>query len=95
MESRINGHTKLYCLIGSPVGHSGSPAMYNYTFERTGLDAAYLAFDIPLDKVADGVTALKTLKSAASTLPCPIKPLWRIWWMRFPPPPSSSAPAIR
>ena len=61
MESRISGHTKLFCLIGSPVGHSGSPAMYNYTFERLGIDAAYLAFDIPLEQVEAGVEALKTL----------------------------------
>lgn len=40
MESRISGHTQLFCLIGSPVGHSGSPAMYNYSFECTGIDAA-------------------------------------------------------
>ena len=33
MEKRINGHTRLYALIGSPVGHSGSPAMQNYSFE--------------------------------------------------------------
>lgn len=61
MEERISGHTKLYCLIGSPVGHSGSPAMYNYSFARTGVDAAYLAFDIPLEQVRQGVDALKTL----------------------------------
>lgn len=61
MDSRISGHTKLFCLIGSPVGHSGSPAMYNYSFERTGIDAAYLAFDIPLEKLDAGVAALKTL----------------------------------
>ncbi len=61
MDSRINGHTKLFCLIGSPVGHSGSPAMYNYSFERTGIDAAYLAFDIPLEKLDAGVAALKAL----------------------------------
>ena len=54
MESRISGHTKLFCLIGSP-------AMYNYTFERLGIDAAYLAFDIPLEQVEAGVEALKTL----------------------------------
>ena len=42
MESRISGHTQLYCLIGSPVGHSGSPAMYNYSFERTGIDPTAL-----------------------------------------------------
>ena len=31
MEKRISGHTGLLALIGSPVGHSGSPAMYNYS----------------------------------------------------------------
>ena len=34
MESRISGHTQLFCLIGSPVGHSGSPAIYNYLQDR-------------------------------------------------------------
>ena len=43
----IDGLTKMYCLIGSPVGHSGSPAMYNYSFDRLGINAAYLAFDVP------------------------------------------------
>ena len=28
MEKRISGHTGLMALFGSPVGHSGSPAMY-------------------------------------------------------------------
>ena len=46
MEKRISGHTGLLALIGSPVGHSGSPAMYNYSFEKLGLDYAYVAFDI-------------------------------------------------
>lgn len=72
MEARISGHTKLFCLIGSPVGHSGSPAMYNYSFDRTGIDAAYLAFDIPLEQVKEGVAALKTLQVGGFniTMPC-------------------------
>ena len=72
MESRISGHTKLFCLIGSPVGHSGSPAMYNYSFQRTGLDAAYLAFNIPLEQTEAGVQALKTLGVGGFniTMPC-------------------------
>ena len=41
----ISGHTQMLCLIGSPVGHSGSPAMYNYSFQKLGLDYVYLAFD--------------------------------------------------
>ena len=48
MEKKISGHTGLLALIGSPVGHSGSPAMYNYSFEKLGLDYAYVAFDVVL-----------------------------------------------
>ena len=46
MEKRISGTTTLLGLIGSPVGHSGSPAMHNYSFQRLGIDCAYMAFDI-------------------------------------------------
>ena len=42
MERRINGHTGLLALFGTPVGHSGSPAMYNFSFQHDGLDYAYV-----------------------------------------------------
>lgn len=72
MENRIDGHTKLFCLIGSPVGHSGSPAMYNYSFDKLDLNNAYLAFDIPLEKVEDAVKALRLMKVGGFniTMPC-------------------------
>lgn len=72
MEKRINGHTRLYALIGSPVGHSGSPAMYNYSFEKLGIDAAYLAFDVPVEETEDAVNALRTLHAGGFnvTMPC-------------------------
>ncbi len=72
MESRISGHTGLLALIGSPVGHSGSPAMYNYSFARLGLDYAYVAFDIKTEEVADAIAAIKTLKMRGCnvTMPC-------------------------
>lgn len=73
MDARISGHTKLYALIGSPVGHSGSPAMYNYSFAKTGVDAAYLAFDIPLENVKEGVEALKTLHVGGFNVTMPDK----------------------
>lgn len=50
MEKRISGTTALYCLIGTPIGHSGSPAMYNYSFQKLGIDSAYVAFDISIEK---------------------------------------------
>ena len=73
MERRINGHTRLYALIGSPVGHSGSPAMYNYSFEKLGIDAAYLAFDIPLEKTKDVIDAFRTLNVGGFNITMPNK----------------------
>ncbi|OAA87304.1 shikimate dehydrogenase [Clostridium ljungdahlii] len=72
MEKRISGTTSLYSLIGTPVGHSGSPAMYNYSFEKLGIDSAYLAFDISLEKVPDAISAIRTLniKGSNVTMPC-------------------------
>ena len=65
MEKRISGHTGLLALIGSPVGHSGSPAMYNYSFEKLGLDYAYVAFDIKENEVADALSAMKQIGRAS------------------------------
>lgn len=75
MERRISGRTGMLCLIGTPVGHSGSPAMYNYSFQKTGLDNAYLAYDIPLEKTEEAVQALRVLgcKGFNVTMPCKTK----------------------
>ncbi|MGC6174862.1 shikimate dehydrogenase [Lacrimispora sp. 38-1] len=72
MEKRISGRTGLMALIGSPVGHSGSPAMYNYSFEKLGLDYAYLAFDVTVDEVGKAIEAVKTLRMRGCnvTMPC-------------------------
>lgn len=68
----ISGKTKLYGLIGSPVEHSKSPAMYNYCFDKWGLDCKYLAFDVPLEKTEDAIRAFRTfgMKGANVTMPC-------------------------
>ena len=73
MEKRISGHTGLLALIGSPVGHSGSPAMYNYSFEKLGLDYAYVAFDIKEDKVKDAIAAMKTFNMRGCNVTMPDK----------------------
>lgn len=72
MERRISGHTGLLALIGSPVGHSGSPAMYNYSFEKLGLDYVYVALDIKVDEVKDAIAGMKTFKMRGGnvTMPC-------------------------
>lgn len=69
----IDGHTKMYCLIGSPVGHSGSPAMYNYSFDRLGINSAYLAYDVPLEKTGEAVAALRLLGCGGFNVTTPCK----------------------
>lgn len=73
----INGHTRMLCLIGSPVGHSGSPAMYNYSFEKCGLDYAYLAFDVKEEETKKAIDALRLLnvRGFNITMPCKTKAL--------------------
>lgn len=68
----ISGKTRLLGLIGSPVGHSKSPAMYNYSFDLLDMDCKYLAFDIQKDQVADAISAMRTLnmKGGNVTMPC-------------------------
>lgn len=72
MEKRIKGTTGLLCLIGSPVGHSGSPAMYNFSFQRNGQDYAYMAFDIKENQAEDAVKAMRLLnvRGFNVTMPC-------------------------
>lgn len=69
----ISGKTRLLGLIGSPVDHSKSPAMYNYCFEKYGLDCAYLAFDIPLKKTQAAVEAIRTFNMAGANVTMPLK----------------------
>jgi len=43
----ITGHTRATGVIGLPIRHSLSPAIFNAAFAAAGLDWAYLAFEVP------------------------------------------------
>ncbi len=73
MEKRISGHTGLLALIGSPVGHSGSPAMYNYSFEKLGLDYAYVAFDVKEEDVKASLEAMRLFNMRGMNVTMPDK----------------------
>ena len=68
----ISGKTRLFGLIGSPVEHSKSPAMYNYCFDKWKLDYKYLAFDVDKNQTSDAIQAFRTfqMKGANITMPC-------------------------
>ena len=72
MEQRIKGTTGLLALIGSPVGHSGSPDMYNFCFRYHNLDYCYMAFDIKEDQVPAALDAMRlfNMRGCNVTMPC-------------------------
>lgn len=69
----ITGKTKLLALIGSPVSHSGSPAMYNYSFERLGIDYAYVAFDVKEGDVKQALDAMRLFDMPGGNVTMPDK----------------------
>ena len=72
MSVQLSGTTTMLGLIGTPVAHSKSPAMYNHCFAKYGLDWAYLAFDVTQEKAGAAVQAIRTLhmRGANVTMPC-------------------------
>lgn len=73
MEKRISGHTRTLALIGSPIGHSGSPAMYNYSFEKLGLDYVYVAYDVKEDGVKSALNAMRLFNMRGMNVTMPDK----------------------
>lgn len=48
-------------MIGHPVAHSLSPVLHNAAFAATGLDWAYLAFDVPAGAAGAAVEGMRAL----------------------------------
>ncbi|MFN7147614.1 MAG: shikimate dehydrogenase [Myxococcota bacterium] len=69
----ITGHTRVFGLVGHPVRHSLSPAMHNELFRRAGIDAIYVAFDVPPDRAGSVASAVRTLHLGGVNLTVPFK----------------------
>jgi shikimate dehydrogenase len=69
----INGKTRVFCVLGHPVGHSLSPAMHNAALTQLGWDGVYVAFDVAPDGLADAVSGLQALGVAGVNCTIPHK----------------------
>ena len=79
MEKRISGHTGLMALFGTPVGHSGSPAMYNFSFQHDGLDYAYMAFDVTEEEMPKVFESIRLLICVVVTSLCHARTSQHSW----------------
>jgi shikimate dehydrogenase len=65
--------TRLFGLLGWPVGHSVSPAMMNAAFSKVGLDAVYVPFAVPPERFEAAVNGLLALQAVGVNVTIPHK----------------------
>jgi shikimate dehydrogenase len=67
----IDGHTRVFGILGRPVTHSLSPAMHNAAFRHLGINAVYVAF--PVTDLAQAVAGLRGLAIGGVSVTIPFK----------------------
>jgi shikimate dehydrogenase len=67
----INGHTKIYGILGRPVTHSLSPSMHNAAFQKLGINAVYVPF--PVTDLGPAVAGIRGLAIGGASVTIPFK----------------------
>jgi shikimate dehydrogenase len=57
----ISADTQLCGIALHPAGHTRSPAMHNAAFAALGIDAVYLAFDVPPEDLSAAISGVRAL----------------------------------
>ncbi|MCC8098427.1 MAG: shikimate dehydrogenase [Eubacterium sp.] len=55
IKNSISGKTKIFGVIGDPIGHSFSPEIHNEIYSLTGENAAYVPFNVKPDNLEAAV----------------------------------------
>ena len=69
----ITASTRLVALLGHPVEHSLSPRMQNAAFAALALDWAYVALDVPPERLEEAVRGLNAAGFAGANVTAPHK----------------------
>jgi len=59
----ITGRTRMYALIGDPIGHAKTPELYNRKFAERGLDVVVVPVHVPPGGVADVATLARNWRN--------------------------------
>jgi shikimate dehydrogenase len=69
----LGGSTRLVAILGHPVAHSLSPRMQNAAFAARALDWAYVALDVPPERLETAVRGLVAAGFAGANVTIPHK----------------------
>jgi shikimate dehydrogenase len=71
--AEVTGMTRVFALVGHPVGRSLSPRLHAAMLRRYGVDGVYVALDVVPDRAAQVGEAIRTLGLAGVNLTVPFK----------------------
>jgi 3-dehydroquinate dehydratase/shikimate dehydrogenase len=57
----ITADTKVFGVLGDPVGHSFSPLLHNHMYKKLGVDALYLPFRVPRGQLPQALEAYEQI----------------------------------
>lgn len=69
----VSGKTRVFCVLGHPIGHSLSPVMQNAAMRAMGIDGVYVAFDVEPGNLRSAVAGLQALGVAGVNCTIPHK----------------------
>jgi len=64
---------KTYCIIGDPIDHSLSPAIYNAAFTTLGLNCSYIAFRVQESQLKNSMDSLRAINIGGFNVTMPHK----------------------
>ncbi|MHB8466371.1 MAG: shikimate dehydrogenase [Acidimicrobiales bacterium] len=67
------GTTEVAAVVGSPIRHSLSPAIFNAGFEAAGIDWTFVAFDVGLEDAPAAFAGARALGVRALSVTMPLK----------------------
>ena len=70
---KIGSRTKVFAVLGHPIGHTFSPAMHNAAYAAVDMNAVYVAFDVAPDNLMNVLSAMREMGLGGVNLTVPLK----------------------
>ena len=71
--TRVDGKTQVYAVLGHPVDHSRSPEIQNAAFRSLGMNAVYVALEVPPQRLVQALQGLHAARILGLNLTAPHK----------------------